>query len=72
VSHCGVALTECLTYSIGFRAPTVGEMLGDLAVEVLAQDHEQHYVDPPLSSAMSSEEIAPEFVKQARSFCCKR
>jgi 50S ribosomal protein L16 3-hydroxylase len=67
VSHWGVALTDCLTYSIGFRAPTVGEMLGDLAVEVLAQDHEQHYSDPPLNSAMASEEIAPEFIKQARS-----
>ena len=66
VSHWGVALTECLTYSIGFRSPTVGEMLGDLAVEVLAQGHEQHYFDPPLNSAMASEEIAPEFVKQAR------
>jgi 50S ribosomal protein L16 3-hydroxylase len=66
VSHWGVALTECLTYSIGFRSPTVSELLGDLAVEVLAQDHELHYSDPPLNSAMASEEIAPEFVEQAK------
>ena len=66
VSHRGVALTECLTYSIGFRSPTVSDLLGDLAVEVLAQDHEQHYLDPPLNSTMASEEIAPEFVKQAK------
>jgi 50S ribosomal protein L16 3-hydroxylase len=66
VSHWGVALTECLTYSIGFRSPTVSELLGDLAVEVLAQDHELHYSDPPLNSTMASEKIAPEFVKQAK------
>ena len=66
VSHWGVALTECLTYSIGFRSPTVSELLGDLAVEVLAQDHELHYSDPPLNSAMASEEIAPEFVEQVK------
>jgi ribosomal protein L16 Arg81 hydroxylase len=41
-------------------------LLGDLAVEVLAQDHELYYSDPPLNSAMASEEIAPEFVKQAK------
>lgn len=66
VSHWGVALTECLTYSIGFRSPTVSELLDDLAVEVLAQNHELHYCDPPLTSAMASEEITPEFVKQAK------
>ncbi|MCZ6709650.1 MAG: cupin domain-containing protein [Gammaproteobacteria bacterium] len=66
VSHCGVALTECLTYSIGFRSPSVSEMLGDLGVEVLAQGLDLHYSDPPLNSTMASEEIAPEFVKQAR------
>ena len=66
IAHWGVALTECLTYSIGFRSPTVSEMLGDLAVELLAQDHAPHYSDPPLNSKMASEEIAPEFVKQAK------
>jgi 50S ribosomal protein L16 3-hydroxylase len=66
VSHRGVALTECLTYSIGFRSPTVSELLGDLAVEVLAQDHDLHYSDPPLNATMATEEIAPEFFKQAK------
>jgi 50S ribosomal protein L16 3-hydroxylase len=66
VSHWGVALTECLTYSIGFRSPTVGELLGDLAVEVLAQHHDLRYSDPPLNSTMAAEEIAPEFIRQAK------
>ncbi|MFP6817556.1 MAG: cupin domain-containing protein [Pseudomonadales bacterium] len=66
VSHWGVALTECLTYSIGFRSPTVSELLSDLAVEVLAQDHELHWSDPPLNSTMATEEIAPEFFRQVK------
>ena len=66
VCHWGVALTECLTYSIGFRSPAASELLGDLAVEVLAQGHDLHYSDPPLNSAMATEEITPEFVKQAK------
>ena len=40
--------------------------MGDLAVEVLAQDHDLRYSDPPLNSAMASEEIAPEFIEQAK------
>jgi 50S ribosomal protein L16 3-hydroxylase len=59
-------LTECLTYSVGFRSPTAGELLGDLAVEVLARDQVLHYSDPPLNSTMASEEIAPEFIQQAK------
>ena len=66
VGHWGVALSECLTYSIGFRTPTVSELMGDLAVEVLAQDHDLQYSDPPLNSTMASEEIAPEFINQAK------
>jgi 50S ribosomal protein L16 3-hydroxylase len=66
VSHWGVAVTEGLTYSIGFRSPAVSELLGDLAVEMLARDHDLRYSDPPLSSAMASEEIAPEFIERAK------
>jgi 50S ribosomal protein L16 3-hydroxylase len=66
LSHWGIAVTECLTYSIGFRSPTVSELLGDLAVEVLAQGRDLQYSDPPLNSAMASEEIAPEFIIQVR------
>lgn len=66
ISHWGVAQSTCLTYSIGFRSPTVSELMGDLAVEVLAQNHDQRYSDPPLNSTMASEEISPEFIQQAK------
>ena len=35
-------------------------------MEVLAQDHDLRYSDPPLNSTMAAEEIAPEFIRQAR------
>ncbi len=66
VGHWGVAVNECLTYSIGFRAPTVSELLSDLAVELLAQERDVRYLDPPLRLDMASEEIAPEFVAQTK------
>ncbi|MBT8144339.1 MAG: cupin domain-containing protein [Gammaproteobacteria bacterium] len=66
VSHLGIAQTECLTYSIGFRSATLSEMLGDLAVELLAQGRDLHYSDPPLNCSMAGQEIAPAFVEQAK------
>ncbi|WIO75515.1 cupin domain-containing protein [Porticoccaceae bacterium LTM1] len=46
-SHNGVAVDDCLTYSIGFRAPSVGEIIDDVATDAISQhrDH-QRYTDP--------------------------
>ena len=30
-AHNGVALDYCITFSVGYRAPSLGEMLDDLA-----------------------------------------
>jgi 50S ribosomal protein L16 3-hydroxylase len=58
VPHDGVALGECLTYSIGMRAPSRAEMLFDFA-EFLAEPltEEQRYVDPDLVPARDTGEI---------------
>ncbi|MFA5548887.1 MAG: cupin domain-containing protein [Porticoccaceae bacterium] len=66
IAHFGVADGECMTFSLGFRAPTAGEMLDDLATEVLSQGPRHFYRDPPLTPAMASEVIAPPFIDQAR------
>jgi len=34
IAHWGVAQGECMTYSIGFRAPSLGEMLLDCSQEI--------------------------------------
>ena len=66
VAHHGIALGDCMTYSIGFRSPTAAEMLSDLATELLSRPHSPHYKDPDLTEAMASEIISPAFIEQAR------
>ena len=65
IAHWGIAHTPCLTYSIGFRAPTLAEMLGDLATELMARGDDRYLTDPPLTTAMATERIDPAFVAQA-------
>jgi len=71
VAHYGIALTDCMTFSVGFRAPTAGEMLDDLATELLANGQYAEiaarvYRDPALTPAMAGTDIPPAFVSQAR------
>lgn len=66
VAHRGTAIGECLTYSLGFRAPTAGEMLDDLATEVLSRGPGLFYRDPPLTPGMATETIDPAFIERAR------
>jgi len=49
VPHHGVAAGECLTYSIGMRAPSMGELLVDFAVAFAqAMPEEWRFGDPDL------------------------
>lgn len=49
VGHHGVALDDCLTYSIGFRAPNRGELWRELVEDALARpDARELYRDPDL------------------------
>ena len=66
IAHEGVAEDESMTYSVGFRAPTAGEMLDDLATEVISRGGGGHFRDPPLSPAMAGERIDPAFIEQTR------
>src|SRR3546814_14720760 len=58
VPHHGVAEDPCLTFSIGMRAPSSAELLGDF-VDTLAADADdgQRFVDPDLAPAMDPHEI---------------
>ena len=55
-SHNGVALGDCLTYSVGFRAPSVAEIIDDLVTDAIShhKDH-QRYTDPAETLAHSGE-----------------
>lgn len=50
VPHHGVALDECMTISLGMRAPSTGELILDLAETLVAElPEEQRYADPDLT-----------------------
>jgi 50S ribosomal protein L16 3-hydroxylase len=67
VAHHGVAFGECMTYSIGFRAPSQAEMLRDYA-GLLTQDGgaDLRYEDPGLSPTRHPGELTPGARARAR------
>lgn len=67
VAHWGISNDDSLSYSIGFRAPSLADMLigfGDHVADTLSSD--QRYVDPPLPVAPASGEISDAALLQAR------
>lgn len=67
VAHHGVAFGECMTCSIGFRAPSQTEMLADLTA-LLTQGAAEgvHYTDPDLVPAANPGELTLEARARAR------
>jgi 50S ribosomal protein L16 3-hydroxylase len=64
IAHDGVAVgDDCMTYSIGFRAPSRRDLIEDWAVHVsegLAED--DRYADPGLPAQANPGEITPEAI----------
>lgn len=61
-AHDGVAVgDDCMTYSIGFRAPAVSELVAHWCDHVLAGlSDDDRYADPGLSQQANPGEISPE------------
>ncbi|HEU4663138.1 MAG TPA: cupin domain-containing protein [Dokdonella sp.] len=58
VPHHGVALGACMTYSIGMRAPSQADLLGDFVDHLIeALPDEARYTDPDLHPARGDGEI---------------
>ena len=67
VAHYGVADTECLTWSVGLRAPSDRELVGAFLDDL--HDHlepEGHYRDPGARPARHAGEIPAQFLGHAR------
>jgi 50S ribosomal protein L16 3-hydroxylase len=64
-AHDGVALGECMTYSIGFRAPSFQE-LGEAFLQFMSDsiDLPGRYADPDLEPSARSAEISPAMLTQ--------
>ena len=68
-AHHGVAVTPCLTYSIGFRAPGFGEMWKAFAAHAAARSGPagtRLLVDPPLVPAENPGAIPPALLARVR------
>ncbi|HVI60175.1 MAG TPA: cupin domain-containing protein [Luteimonas sp.] len=58
VPHHGVAEDPCLTFSVGMRAPSTAELLGDFVDTLAAEaDEAVRYADPDLAPAKDPNEI---------------
>jgi len=58
-AHYGLALDACMTYSIGFRAPSAADLLGHFCDEVASHlDQSQRYADPGLQWQCNPGEIS--------------
>lgn len=67
VAHHGVALEECLTYSIGFRAPAERDLVaGYLQRVVIGADPVRRYVDPDLAPTDEPGEISAAAIGRLR------
>jgi len=65
IAHYGIALGDSLTYSIGFRAPSVAQIIDDLSSEIMQDLHEdQRYVDSNPVAPRRRGEIAPVIGRQ--------
>jgi 50S ribosomal protein L16 3-hydroxylase len=68
VAHWGVALgDDCMTCSIGFRAPAWRELVGAWSDFLLAEQvPDRRYRDPPLEAQTASAEITPTAIADLR------
>jgi 50S ribosomal protein L16 3-hydroxylase len=58
IAHDGVAVGPCMTFSVGMRAPSVAELIVDLADSIAEPlGEEARYVDPDLAPARDAHEI---------------
>lgn len=72
VPHYGVAVDDCVTYSIGLRTPSVAELLRGWAHECLRSAPEElAYDDPDLRRQANPAEIPPAALERLRD-CIRR
>ena len=68
IAHWGTAVDECITYSIGFRTPSVAELLASVAEQALESvPADRRYLDAGLEALDSPRgEIPPQTIETLR------
>ena len=68
VAHWGIGVGDCMTYSIGFRAPTAQELAGEFLNYLQeCRSFSERYADPNLSVQEHPADISDDMVKQVSS-----
>ncbi len=72
IAHYGIALNECMTCSVGFRAPSISNMVSEYA-ENLAADIDQslRYEDPDLACQHNPAEISADALGRIKTIIAK-
>jgi 50S ribosomal protein L16 3-hydroxylase len=72
-AHDGIAEDDCLTFSIGFRAPSVAELAGRFAAAVAdGEDEERRYADPDLAPPANPGEIPDAAIERVRGYLAEK
>ena len=67
IAHFGVAEGECMTFSIGCRAPSEADLMGALMEQALLEaDPDQRYADPDLTRPASNAAVGEDIVSWTR------
>ena len=73
IAHYGIALNECMTCSVGFRAPSISNMVSEYAEHMAAAiDQELRYEDPDLMRQQNPAEIGPDALKRIRTLIAEQ
>ena len=68
IAHYGIALNECMTCSVGFRAPSISNMVSEYAETLAASiDQELRYEDPDLVCQQRPAEINADALTRIKS-----
>ncbi len=66
IPHHGVALDDCMTYSVGFRAPTQADLVGGVCDRLATLAPEARYTDPDLAPGENPGELGATTRKRLR------
>lgn len=74
IAHNGIAAgDDCMTYSIGFRAPSRSELIAHFADHLLAElDEDDRYADPDLAAQANPGEIAADDIAKIHAMIAER
>jgi 50S ribosomal protein L16 3-hydroxylase len=73
IAHYGIALNECMTCSVGFRAPSISNMVSEYAENLAANiDPALRYEDPDLACTTCPAEISPNALKRIKSMIAEQ